>query len=222
MLPSNHSEYVTSIAHFYRGEMSRMITWRDRLDRTTNWAIAASAAMLSVTLSTSRAHHGVILCCMVLVFLLLAIESRRYRFFDISRARVRCLERNYFARLFVIKPEEVAREWCTKLHDELRCPHYTMTRNEALANRLRRNYIWIYVVLLVAWWLKISTTVLDAKAGRAEFVSSARELFDNASVGYVPGEVLVGSVLIFFCWLLFLTTRHRQVFCEPGSEPADL
>ena len=74
---------ITTLAHYYRGEMSRMMSWRDRLDRTTNWAIGAVTAMLSITLATASAHHSVLIFSMVLVFLLLQIESRRYRFFHL-------------------------------------------------------------------------------------------------------------------------------------------
>ncbi len=91
---------ITTLAHYYRGEMARMMSWRDRLDRTTNWAIGAVAAMLSVTLASTTAHHGVLIFSMVLVFLLLQIESRRYRFFHLFRTRVRLLERNYYQPVF--------------------------------------------------------------------------------------------------------------------------
>jgi uncharacterized membrane protein len=47
--------------------MSLMSGWRDRIDRTTNWAITVAGAMLSVSLSTPTAHHGVLLFAMVLV-----------------------------------------------------------------------------------------------------------------------------------------------------------
>ena len=99
-VPKTSSEFVTLIAHYYRAEMSRMSGWRDRIDRTTNWAITVAGAMLSVSLSTPTAHHGVLLFAMILVLFLLVIESRRYRFFDVYRARVRLLERQYFARIF--------------------------------------------------------------------------------------------------------------------------
>src|SRR2546425_12813510 len=56
LFPTNSAEFVNTISHYYRGEMSRMISWRDRLDRTTNWAIAGGAAMLSVSLSTPLAR----------------------------------------------------------------------------------------------------------------------------------------------------------------------
>jgi uncharacterized membrane protein len=65
-IPKTSSEYVTLIAHYYRAEMARMSGWRDRIDRTTNWAITVAGAMISVSLSTSTAHHGVLLFAMVL------------------------------------------------------------------------------------------------------------------------------------------------------------
>ena len=62
--PHASSEFVTLLSHYYRGEMARMMSWRDRIDRTTNWAIGAVAAMLSVSLSSPTAHHGVLLFAM--------------------------------------------------------------------------------------------------------------------------------------------------------------
>src|SRR5262249_2089554 len=94
-LPVTPSETITTVIHYYRGEMSRMAGWRDRIDRTTNWAITVVAALLSVSLSTPASHHGVLLFAMLLISLLLFIEARRYRFFDVYRARVRQLERSY-------------------------------------------------------------------------------------------------------------------------------
>src|SRR3978361_829626 len=87
-IPTTRGEYITILAHYHRAEIARMAGWRDRIDRTTNWAITVIAAMLSVSLSTPTAHHGVLLFAMLLVLLLLRIEARRYRFFDFYRARV--------------------------------------------------------------------------------------------------------------------------------------
>jgi uncharacterized membrane protein len=50
--PSTSSEFITLIAHYYRAEIARMAGWRDRIDRTSNWAITVVGAMLSVSLST--------------------------------------------------------------------------------------------------------------------------------------------------------------------------
>ena len=87
--PSTPAEFINVFAHYRRAEIGRMAGWRDRMDRTTNWAITVVAAMLSLSLSTPTAHHGVLLFAMLLVALLLMIEARRYRFFDVCRARVR-------------------------------------------------------------------------------------------------------------------------------------
>lgn len=99
LFPQTRNEYITVLAHYHRAEIARMAGWRDRIDRTTNWALTVAAAMMSVSLSTPNAHHGVLLFAMLLVTLLLRIEARRYRFFDVYRARVRLLERNYYANV---------------------------------------------------------------------------------------------------------------------------
>ena len=99
VFPSTSTEFINVLAHYHRAEIARMAGWRDRIDRTTNWAITVVGAMLSVSLSTPTAHHGVVLFAMLLVLLLLVIESRRYRFFDVYRGRMRRLERSYYAQV---------------------------------------------------------------------------------------------------------------------------
>ena len=79
--PSSPGEFITLFAHFHRAEIARMAGWRDRIDRTTNWAITLVAAMLSVSLSTSNAHHSVLMFAMVLAFFLLMIEFRSLSIF---------------------------------------------------------------------------------------------------------------------------------------------
>ncbi len=120
-LPTTSAETLTVVAHFHRAEIGRMAGWRDRIDRTTNWAITVIAAMLSVSLSTSTAHHGVLLFAMLLVLLLLGIEARRYRFFDVFRRRVRQLERYYYAEVFDPRAERDA-GWSEMIGTDLRSP----------------------------------------------------------------------------------------------------
>src|SRR5215210_7289842 len=139
VFPGTPSEFITVMAHYHRAEIARMAGWRDRIDRTTNWAITVVAAMLSVSLSTPTAHHGVLLFAMVLILLLLIIEARRYRFFDVYRGRVRRLERNYFAQIFA--PEAgTTDEWVRSLGDDLRRPLFLVSLRHAIWRRLRRNH----------------------------------------------------------------------------------
>src|SRR5881392_858377 len=121
IFPTTSPEFINTLSHYYRGEMARMMSWRDRIDRTTNWAITVVAAMLSVSLSTPTAHHGVLLFAMLLITLLLWIEARRYRFFDVYRARVRQFERYYFAQIFSPQPD-FASNWLAILGEGLRSP----------------------------------------------------------------------------------------------------
>src|SRR6187455_1900537 len=142
LFPQTRSEFITVMAHYYRAEIARMAGWRDRIDRTSNWAITVVGAMLSVSLSTPTAHHGVVLFAMLLVLLLLVIESRRYRFFDVYRARVRRLERSYYAQVLSPVPQNDEDDWTRALADDLRKPMFLIGRKQAFARRLRRNYIW--------------------------------------------------------------------------------
>ena len=209
--PVQAKDDITTLAHYYRGEMARMMSWRDRLDRTTNWAIGAVTAMLSITLATVSAHHSVLIFAMVLVFVLLQIESRRYRFFHLFRTRVRLLERNYYSAFFDPEQQTLSRDWAAELAETLRHPKFTIGRRQAMARRLTRNYCWIFLVLLGAWLLKTTTAVLQPTTGDVEFVHSGAEFLHNAAIGYIPGPVVLGGVLIFYGWLLYVMIRHRTV-----------
>jgi uncharacterized membrane protein len=205
--PNTRSEFITVLAHYHRAEIARMAGWRDRIDRTTNWAITVVGAMLSVSLSTPTAHHGVVLFAMVLVLLLLVIESRRYRFFDVYRNRVRRLERNYYARIFApaIKTET---DWMRTLGEDLRRPIFLIGRKQAMARRMRRNYGWMFAILLVAWLLKITSPKLQAGGAPADFALSPGEWIANAAIGPLPGWIVAVSVAVFYLWVGY-TALHR-------------
>jgi uncharacterized membrane protein len=205
--PLSSSEFITTMAHFHRAEIARMAGWRDRLDLTSNWAITVVAAMLSVSLSTPSAHHGVLIFAMLLILLLLTIEARRYRFFDVYRARVRQMERHYFGQIFSPRPEP-STTWLALLGDGLRQPQFLISLRAAFARRLRRNYLYMYLILLLAWVLKISTPSLQTDGVKLDLVRSAAEAISNASLGPVPGWLVAVVVALFYLWLLaaaFLT-----------------
>jgi uncharacterized membrane protein len=208
IFPTTRTEFVNLIAHYYRGEMGRMTSWRDRVDRTSNWAITVTAAMLSVSLTTPTAHHGVLLFAAVLVLLLLAIESRRYRFFDVYRSRVRRLERNYFASIFA--PGAADDEWMRRMADDLQRPAFSISITEAMSRRLRRNYFWMFFVLLAAWLLKTASGKLQASGQDAEFVHSFNEWLGNATLGPLPGWLVVALVAVFYTWITYATLRHAH------------
>jgi uncharacterized membrane protein len=215
-LPKTSGETTTVVAHFHRAEVARMAGWRDRIDRTTNWAITVIAAMLSVSLSAPAAHHSVLLFAMLLVLLLLAIEARRYRFFDVYRGRVRRLERYYYAQIFAPEPGE-AGAWARDLAADLRQPVFRVGFTDAMTRRLRRNYIWIFLILLLAWVLKVMT-LLPGTAVKDEWVVlDLRAAVGNAALGPLSGWVVIGIVAAFHGVMIGLSLRrpHRQA--EDGT-----
>ncbi|MCB5200923.1 DUF2270 domain-containing protein [Neorhizobium sp. T786] len=206
-LPITSAEKANMIIHYYRGEMGRMTSWRDRIDRTSNWAITVVAALLSVSLSTPTSHHGVVLFAMLLISLLLLIEARRYRFFDVYRARVRKLERHYFAQA-LFPHEDLKPDWAEAIAKSLRNPCFLISYREALYRRVRRNYSWMYLILLLAWCLKISTPKLLPGETEADVVFSWREAVQNAAFGPLPGWIVIAGVAVFY-GLIFYFSLHR-------------
>ncbi|WP_245422423.1 DUF2270 domain-containing protein [Alsobacter soli] len=202
-LPGAAAERVNTLAHFHRAEIARMAGWRDRIDRTTNWAITVVAAMLSVSLSTPSAHHGVLLFAMLLVWLLLWIEARRYRFFDVYRARVRLMERHYFAEVFD-RGATLHATWGRSLAEDLRAPRFRIGRRAAMSRRLRRNYIWMFLILLLAWVLKISSSKLQ-QSDRTDVLQSLDDVVANASLGPLPGWLVMALLAAFYLWLTWLS-----------------
>lgn len=211
------TEFVNTMSHYHRAEIARMAGWRDRLDLTSNWAITVVAAMLSVSLSTASAHHGVILFAMVLILLLLWIEARRYRFFDVYRARVRQFERYYFAQIFSPQ-QDFAANWLIILGEGLRNPRFLISHWTAFTRRLRRNYIYMFLILLVAWLLKLGTPSLQGAAGQG-FAHSVHDAMSSASLGPVPGWVVVGVVAVFYAFLVTaaVVTRDAESEADPSE-----
>lgn len=212
-MPVTSSEYITALAHYHRAEIARMAGWRDRIDRTTNWAITGGGAMLSVSLSSPSSHHGVLLFTMLLVLLFLIIEARRYRFFDVYRARVRLVERNYFSPLFA-PGKPIDPDWAHALGKSLDHPTFMVSFRSAMSRRLRRNYFWIFLMILLAWVLKLSTPKLQGTNLSHDVVGSLREVIDNAALGFLPGWFVVAAVAAFYGWMIVTTFRPHETEAE--------
>src|SRR5437899_10433592 len=89
-----------AIAHLYRGEVYRSTIWRTRLDNTTNWAIVTLGIALSTTFSSPAASPLPLVLVGLLLAVFLGMEARRYRYFNVWRARARWLELNFYAPIF--------------------------------------------------------------------------------------------------------------------------
>src|SRR6266851_6152159 len=189
------SEFNTAMIHFYRGEVQRSNTWRNRLDTTTNWAVLTAGATLSFVFSSPTNPHFVIPINSILVAIFLLMEARRYRYYEIWSSRVRIIETGYFAQM--LAPEGVPRdqEWASHLAADLLTPHFTISVWEAIGRRLRRNYLWIFAVLAMSWNLKVYLHPAPAL--------NFDEFILRATVGLVPGWIVFIVGFIFNAAVFF-------------------
>lgn len=202
-------EFNAALIHFYRGEVQRSNTWRNRLDTTTNWAVITAGATLSFVFSSATNPHFVIPINSILVAIFLLMEARRYRYYEIWSSRVRVLETGYFAQLLApesIPPDE---SWAEHLAADLITPHFTISEWEAVGRRLRRNYLWIFALLALSWNLKVYLHPLPARDFEA--------FMERATVGVVPGWIVfVVGVLFNAAIAIFAigTVRLREATGE--------
>ena len=143
------------MSHFYRGELGRIMVWRQRLDMTTNWAITSSTAIITIAFSTRAVPHIIFFFNLAIVAVLLWIEARRYRFYDAFRARVRMLEAHFLVPMVMENRELLQGEWKKLVCEDLILPCFKITKLEAIGRRMKRNYMFIFILILIAWLTKI-------------------------------------------------------------------
>jgi len=149
--PLTRSEYITALAHFYRAEMHRSLVWRTRLDTTTNWAIVSTLAILTASLQNPEWAVETLILGMFANVVFLTIEARRFRFFDVWRARVRMIEENFYGGILRRDQSSPDELWGTHVADDLLCPRFHLTHMQAFRARLVRNFRFIFFFLLLAW-----------------------------------------------------------------------
>ena len=192
------AEFNTAMIHFYRGEVQRSNTWRNRLDTTTNWAVITAGATLSFVFSSPHNPHFVIPINSILVVIFLLMEARRYRYYEIWSSRVRILETGYFANLLMPENRPAEESWAEHLAADLTTPHFTITEWEAVGRRLRRNYLWIFALLAASWNLKVYLSPLPARDFDA--------FIERAAVGFIPG------------WVVFVAANGDELRCDTTGQ----
>ena len=150
-------DYHTVMAHFYRGELGRIMIWRQRLDVTTNWAIMGCAGLITFGLGSDPSSHLVFPLANLLALLLLYVESRRYRYYDAFRSRVRMLEAHFLMPVVMRDARLLAGDWKRVLSEDLLLPTFKLGKWTAIRRRYRRNYVWIFLLIQLAWLAKLWT-----------------------------------------------------------------
>ncbi len=171
--------YVNAMSHFYRGELSRIMIWRQRLDITTNWAITSSTAIITIAFSNIAVPHIIFFFNLAIVWVMLWIEARRYRFYDAFRARVRMLEAHFLVPIIAENRDLLQGEWKKLVCEDLILPSFKISKLEAVGRRLKRNYVFIFILIMVAWFTKIFLHAGEPITGVAGFYRALR-------VGHIP------------------------------------
>ncbi len=123
-------------------------------------------------------------------------EARRYRYFNVWRARCRLMETDIFAPLLRGRGVRMDSRWNTLLSDDYLRPRFHIGYALAVGRRLRKNYGWILLIQAVAYYGKL---VIHPTA-----LASAVEVFRRAAIGPIPGEVVVSAGVLFHGgWLSF-------------------
>ncbi len=209
--PLSREEYINVMVHFYRGEVHRSTSWRQRLDATTNWSVLTTAAMLSFTFaSRDLDNHVILLLSSLVVLAYLSIEARRFRYFEVYRARVRMLEENFLIPVITRQLESPMGSWREMVAMDLDLPKYKTTFLEAMGFRLRRNYLLIFAILLGGWMVKLSV--------HPEFVTSWAEFWSRMAFGPFPSWVVAAAGLVFYGGLILLMWWARHLH---GGIPED-
>jgi uncharacterized membrane protein len=210
--PRSHpydSAEIGALAHLYRGEVYRSTIWRTRLDHTTNWAVVTTGVALSLSFASPDASPLPLILVGLLVVVFLIFEARRYRYFNVWRARCRLLETDLYAPLLRGEGVRPDGKWNTLLAGDYVEPHFHISAIRAIGRRLRKNYAYILSVQALAYYGKIAI--------HPDPAHSLAELFDRAAVGPAPGVVMVlagfafhGGWIVIAIWTLHIEKRYRR------------
>ncbi|MEA3188787.1 MAG: hypothetical protein QOD99_2617 [Chthoniobacter sp.] len=203
--------YVNAMSHFYRGELSRIMSWRQRLDATTTWAITSTTTIFTVAFTVRDVPHIIFFFNIAIVWIMLWIEARRYRFYDAFRARVRMLEAHFLVPMVLENKQLLQGEWKKLVCEDLLLPSFKISAFEAVGRRLKRNYSFIFLIILAAWITKI---FLHATVKITDFPS----FYNALKVGKIPGWV---TLIVFIGTFVSLISINFYIARKSSGEVSE-
>ncbi len=199
---------IGAMAHLYRGEVYRSTLWRQRLDTTTNWSVVTLGIALSIAFASPDASPLPLILVGILILFFLLLEARRYRYFNVWRARCRWIETHFYAPMLATGDLQTETNWQKTLADDYLVPQYHVGLMTAIGRRIRRNYFWILLIQTVAY---IGKLLVHPTA-----VGSAGEFIDRAAIGPLHGLFVLGAgvayILIWGAVGMWSGRRDRAKF----------
>jgi uncharacterized membrane protein len=198
-IPELNPAELGAVAHLYRGEVYRSTIWRTRLDNTTNWSIVTMGIALSTTFSSREASALPMILIGMLLAVFLGLEARRYRYFNVWRARARYMETHLYVQILSGKHDDGS--WRTVLAEDYLHPRHHISFIRAAGRRIRRTYIWIVAIQTTAYFGKIAI--------HPDVAAHFNELVDRATIGPIPGWVVLLCGLIYnLGWVVLAVTTY--------------
>jgi len=232
---------TTILVHYYRAMVGRADVWRTRMDTTTNWAIGATAAIISFTLGNDSVSHYVVFIASLMTWSFLLLEARRLTFYHLWQQRVLLLEQGLIRPAISATGEGAARgeksekseggergeqgEEATAIDAPLDAGtrgidlsraldvHLgrtvpTMPLTKAIARRLRRVYLYLFAVQLLAWSLKLANHPTPA--------ASIGSVLERARIGVLPGGFVIATAVGLALVALLISITRGGVDRDPA------
>ncbi len=153
----NDSSQLNTLIHFYRGELGRMMIWRQRFDASTNWAIVSTGSLVAFGFGNPDVLNQAMVVALIVLAFFSIVEARRYRFYDAFRGRVRMLESHFLAPMVLGRPDRFYQEnWRELLAGDLVNPAFKCSFIFALGRRFKSVYFALHAFIVFAW---VSLTV---------------------------------------------------------------
>lgn len=199
---------IGALAHLYRSEVHRCTVWRTRLDTTTNWAVVTLGVALSIAYAAPDASPLPLVLVGISNLFFLTLEARRYRYCDLWRERFRSMEVNFYGPILG-KRTPAQPGWAIALQQDYAHPEFGISYLHAMGRRIRRSYLWIMLIQLLAFVGKITV--------HPSTVQSFEQAMQRASVGAIPGEAMAlggaiyaGGFAALALWSLSVDRRARR------------
>ena len=177
--------------------------------------MTSSTAIITIAFSNAGVPHLIFFFNLAVVWMLLWIEARRYRFYDAFRARVRMLEAHFLVPIVARNTGMLQGEWQKLVCEDLLLPSFKISRFEAVGRRLKRNYIFVFAIILVAWVTKI---FLHADPKIESFASFYAALRVGESIpSWFVACIFIGTCVTVIGITVFISRKSSGEISEFGT-----
>ncbi len=121
------------------------------------------------------------------------------------------METDFYAAMLA-PPFHPSPQWAESLAESLLSPSFPISMWEAFGRRLRRNYLWILIILGASW---IGKSYLFPNPG-----ISLEEFITRCAVGPIPGNIVIGVGIVYYCLMVLVAIGTLGMTDATGEIPS--